>query len=255
MLAATLAFMYLPTALEAAAVLVLQLSNYEDQNLHNARDRDWPFSCIMRMKSTIYMLALEHTKSDIHRVISEDVIARKFTLNLDCIVLNLVVKNAPQNICAIFMQCQFLGILHYVQSTGAAEFFIGDPRETIIVDAVPDVEIQHATMFLTTLALCFVSRGTFVHSQSVTNISILESCGGTLMGSSIISLEGGTVDGCVVVEEVDRRRVVVNAQAGAYRDSHFHGRRVQDREYDFDKGRKEGVNDGRVHRLSHVDAH
>ncbi|KAK0488145.1 hypothetical protein EDD18DRAFT_1110518 [Armillaria luteobubalina] len=115
--------------------------------------------------------ALEHTKSNIHRVISEDVIARKFTLNLDCIVLDLVVGNAPQNICAIFVQCRFLGILRYSQSTGAAEFVrrrsvdrmvYWGPRETIIVDAVPDVEIQH-----------------------------VGDC-----------LEGG-VDGCVAVEEVD----------------------------------------------------
>ncbi|KAK0505502.1 hypothetical protein EDD18DRAFT_1098852 [Armillaria luteobubalina] len=183
---------------------------------------------------------LEHTKSDIHRVISEDIIARKFTLNLDCIVLNLVVENAPQNICAIFMQCRFLGILRYVQSTGAAEFVrrcsvdcivYWGPQETIIVDAVPDVEIQH----------------------------VGDCCGGGR-----------------------RRRVVIDAQAGAYRESRFHGwcvglqkraglarerwqcegignpgandekhrRRAQDREYDFDKGRKEGVNDGWVHRLS-----
>ncbi|KAK0207759.1 hypothetical protein IW262DRAFT_1302424 [Armillaria fumosa] len=156
MLAAMLAFMYLPTALEAALLFVHASLSYNHPimkiKIFTTHVTETAFFLYREDEINDLHVALEHTKSDIHRVISEDVITRKFTLNLDCIVLDLVVENAPQNICAIFVQCRFLGILHYSQSTSAAEFMCRrsvnrmvywGPQETIIVDTVPDVEIQH----------------------------------------------------------------------------------------------------------------
>ncbi|KAK0482913.1 hypothetical protein EDD18DRAFT_1112430 [Armillaria luteobubalina] len=150
--------MYLPSTLEAAllfAPAIVSFSyNYPTMKIRifTTHATETAFFLYREAETKDLHMVLEHTKSDIRRVISEDVIAKKFTLNLDCIVLNLVVENAPQNICAIFMQCRFLGVLRYSQSTGPAEFVhhhsvdrmvYWGPWETIIVDAVPDVEIQH----------------------------------------------------------------------------------------------------------------
>ncbi|KAK0506794.1 hypothetical protein EDD18DRAFT_1098037 [Armillaria luteobubalina] len=124
MVAAMLAFMYLPTALEAALFLSY---NYPTMRIKIFTMHMTEMAFLLYCEDEINDLhvALEHTKSDIHRVISKDVIARKFTLNLDCIVLNLVVENAPQNICAIFMQS--LALQNSCTDAQSTVWSIGDP--------------------------------------------------------------------------------------------------------------------------------